>query len=108
MASQREEREKLEGQIAGKIPSAIPVNITKGSYARMIAHSTFKDGVWKCGSTGGQIKAKMLYMNVYNKHTNQWEARVPVAHLYCSVCEKAPQVKAGDSIFNTDVGTYYL
>lgn len=108
MASQREERAKVEKMIAGETQSAIPVNITRGSYARMLAHGSMSGGIWKCGSTGGQFKMKMLYMNVYDKITSQWSARVPVGHIYCSVCDTVPQVRSGDSIFNTDLQTYYL
>ncbi len=108
MDSQQQHKRQLEKMISGEAQSAIPVIITKKSYMTMLGHCDINAGLWKCRQTGGTVKAKMLFMNVYDSTTMQWEARVPIAHLYCGTCHKVPKVRAGDSIFNVDIQSVYL
>ena|SRR3990167_2109002 len=105
-------RDLLEKQYERAVPSQIPIHTVRSSYARMLTHAKlFNPGpkaFWACAKTGAHIKAKMSYRTVWNRDNTLNAAHIPVATLYCSACEKPPQVKAEDAIYADEIQTLAL
>ncbi len=90
----------LDKVLSREIPSQVPVTVTKASYHRMLTHCTTMGGVWACKKNGARIMAKMVKMTVWDRETKKIDrTNIPVVHLYCSGCDKAPNVVGQDAIF---------
>lgn len=103
-------KDKFEAQITGAIPSQIPVHATRASYQRMLQHCQVRDkgnvtNFWGCVFTGEPVRARMVRMNIYDKETGARIDYAPVVTLYCSVCDKVPLTRSGDSIFSSELQT---
>ena len=108
MATQKEEKAKLEAMLAGAISSQIPINITKESYSKMLSHGRIEQGVWACHLGGAPIKARMVRRNVFDRTTGELlNTGIPVAELYCSRCHTVPATKKGTAIYSDLLKTYY-
>ena len=101
--------EELDAIVSRAVPSQIPTNITKESYNRMILHCVTENGIWACAKNGARVKAKMWYRSIFSRATGQLtNTRIPVAVLYCSGCDSAPQSVADDPIWDDEIQTVCL
>lgn len=97
---------QLDKIIDREVPSQLPMNVTKSSYARMLKHCKTEFGVWACRKNGARVNARGVWMNVFDRKTGQLlNARIPVVHLFCSGCDKAPKVNSGDPIYADQLQT---
>ena len=95
--------DNLERIIHRDVPSQVPMTVTRASWSRMVDHCKTEGTIWACRLNGARINAKVVWMNVYNKDSGSWEHRTPVAHMYCSGCDKAPAVRGDDVIFSIEL-----
>lgn len=101
-----EAKKKMTQQLDGEIPSQVPMNVVKETYERMMQHATTEGGRWACRKNGAKIHAKVWFRSVWSTKTLQFMEKVPVAHLYCSGCEKEPSTRGGNStIFDSELMT---
>ena len=104
---------KLDLMLEKAIPSQLPVIATRASYQRMMRHCISQDvnlgELWACSKSGAKVNAFMVLQNVWNRETNKLEHfRVPIVHLYCSGCDKKPQIAGGDPIYSDCLMTLSL
>ena len=108
-SNQKKQAEHVERMILRDIPSQVPFHCDRASYNRMLHHGKLFDpgnrSLWACEKTGARIHAKVTYRNIWNRDNTLDRAHVPVAVIYCSRCDKPPQVKADDPIWADEVQT---
>ena len=97
---------KMDEWLDREKPSQLPMNVTRKSYMRMLAHCTTEFGVWACRKSGARINARGVLMNVFDRETGAVKnTRIPVLHLYCTGCDEVPKVKHGDPIYAEQLTT---
>ena len=90
-------------------PSQIPFNCVLKSYERMLRHCMIQGvgnvPVWACSKNGARVNAYVRHRNIWNRDGSLSAAMMPVAFLYCSGCDKKPQIKSGDPLWVEEVTT---
>lgn len=108
-SNQKKHAEHAEKQLLRIIPSQIPFNCTRESYQRMLMHTKLFDpgpnAIWGCEKTGARIHAKVNFRTIWNRDGSLNAAHAPVAVLFCSSCEKPPQITPEQSIYSDQVQT---
>lgn len=105
----RTPQEEFDAILSREVSSQIPTNITKESYNRMVLHCVTENGIWACAKNGARVRAKMWYRCVLDRATGQVQnTRIPVAVLYCSGCDVAPNSTADEPIFADQIQTSCL
>ena len=105
--SDKNARTTLDAQLAGAVPSQLPVNVLKDSYIRMMKHAKVDQGVWVCKS-GARIKLRMVRVNVFNSADELLHANIPVGSLYCDRCDKIPTLRKGDGVYDYNLQTFFV
>ena len=101
--------EEFDAILSRATSSQIPTNVTKESYNRMLMHCVTENGIWACAKNGARVRAKMWYRTILDRVTGQIQnTRIPVAVLFCSGCDVAPNATADESIFADEIQTCAL
>ena len=103
------EGERVEAMLEKTIPSQVPFNCTRESYQRMLMHTKLFDpgpnAIWGCEKTGARIHAKVSWRTIWNRDGSLNATHVPVAVLFCSSCDKPPQVAPEAALWTDMVQT---
>ena len=89
-----------------QVPSQLPFNVTRTSYDYMLGHCVTINELWACRKNGSRVHAKVNYRSVYDKETGTLQnTRIPVAVLFCSGCDKPPDIVPDSAIWASDIET---
>lgn len=102
-------RTKLDAHELANKATQIPFHVTRKSYNEMETHCITEMGksrsVWACKLGGARVHMKVVFMRIFDRATGEQVDYAPVGTLYCSGCDKPPQVKKDQVIFSEDIQT---